>query len=337
MEWSEEGQQNLDRVKAYMSTSTDPYLFASPRDAGVHTLEQPLAEFRYALRDVVALIPEKDERQPEQGEVLQSIVIDLAIDYPQYRREGIETLVYMGYTRVLEQFKFGPTKIEEHREIGRKEVSRERVSKDEVRINYEVEYEVVASYSAKLETPVTSSIQALYPALVAIDELKDAPKSERQTLVMDLWSRLGAVPRSGSSRTRAALLLIASNFESYAKYTCLAAMATRAIELPEDELASSVRDIQRGKSSFKWYRDWLNTHLDEDVLGPMHEVFVRRNQFAHHGGTAQQSYVNQFPDLGNRVGRPIPLTRDYLLGIADTSANVATNVTRLLLSRTKSG
>jgi len=285
------------------------------------------------LRDVIALIPDRDERQPDLGGVLKSIVLDLAIDYPQYKREGLETMVYLGYGFVAKNFQFGPVQFKESREVSRKEVSRSRISNEEIEIKYEVEYLLTGLGTASLAKPILDGVKDLYPALVAVSELKGATEHERGALFLDLWSRLGSVPKSGSSRTRATLLLFASNFETYAKHTVVAALGTRAIDLPDSEIEASMRDITKGKSSFAWYRRWLDEKLGDDILKPLHEVFVRRNQFAHHGGTAQQSYVNQFPEFGIKVGRPIPLTREYLLGITDTGAEVAGRLTQLLRER----
>ena len=336
MEWSEEQRLLLDRIKASMVHSTAPYLFPSPRDVGFHVLEEPLAEFRYALHDVVSLIPDRDERQPDLGDVLKSVVLDLAIDYPQYKPEGLETMVYLGYGFVSRNYQSGPVELKESREVSRKEVSRRRISNEEIEIQYEIEYLLTGSATASLAKPILQVIREFYPALLAVPELQDASTRERSALFLDLWSRLGSVPKSGSSRTRATLLLFASNFETYAKHTVIASLGTRAINLPDSEIEASMRDITKGKSSFAWYRRWLDEKLGDDILKPLHEVFVRRNQFAHHGGTAQQSYVNQFPEFGIKVGRPIPLTREYLLGITDTGAEVAGRLTQLLRERNPS-
>ena len=78
-------------------------------------------------------------------------------------------------------------------------------------------------------------------------------------------------------------------------------------------------------------RKWINEHVGEDLLQPVHEAFARRNVYVHSGGTATANYVAQYPESGVQVGYPLPLTREYLLEVADTASSVARTTTGRLL------
>ena len=320
--------ESFESLREFLESSDRPYIVPTPQDNGWWILQQPLAECLYALRDVVELVPEKLGLQPTEGQVVQKVIDDIALTYGQYPRAMLEKAILMGYFNVRREFTEIAEVLEDAREVERQEVKRIDLGNGKQRIEYEVKYEFEIAQSLRLNKEVMEVMRPLY---YAVRLLSPAPE-DPWNMFLDVWSRLSAVPKSGTAGSRSALLALTSHFEGYLQATVRGAIQFNVFPELKERADKDLKSIET-RAAFSWYRNWLMEALGEDRLGDAHEIFERRNMFIHHSGLATGRYVEQFPHLGAKRMYPIPLTREYLLTSIDTLGGLATDLTNTLIAR----
>jgi len=196
--------EHFESLREFLESSDRPYLVPTPVDAGWWILQQPLAECLYALRDVVELVPEKLRLQPTEGEVVQKVVDELALLYRHYPRAMLEKAILIGYFSVRREFTNVDEAVKDVREVERQEVKRIDLGEGKEQIEYAVKYAYELSQTFRLNKDVMEVMRPLY---YAIQLLSPAPE-DPWNMFLDVWSRLSAVPKSGTAGSRSALLAL---------------------------------------------------------------------------------------------------------------------------------
>jgi hypothetical protein len=309
-EWDFEAA--VARVLDRATHSNKPFFFPSPLECHVPTFLEPLARLKSHLRDVEQLIPEAMNESPSLRETFGGLVEDFCSDYPEVSVDSAWRAIVLGHAMMMENF-----------------TAKDLPKINDIRINpfgeNQDSKEISITYSQTYETLYTGPEmgRSFYYAFRSSvpDNISDV------AMFMNLWSRLSAVPSSGSAQGRSALLLLAAFFEEYLMKTMEVALVNGtafATGLTEDDFRNWAR------FGFQDYIERFNALVGGNILEPMVEPMARRNAFIHRGGLADAKYVERYPHLGLRDGEPIRLDVEYLRSTKEIARLTAEALTQSL-------